>query len=74
MFVVVVVGCCFLFYFFADLSKAVPLLPFIFVHASVVSHVAFVSSLFVPHLLFFWCLGKAGLRDCDIARVSSLIF
>ena len=40
--------------------------------ASVFTHVAFVSSLFVPHLSC-WCLVKAVLRDCGISWVSSLI-
>ena len=57
-----------------DHSKAILLLQFFFVSASVVSNVAFVLSLFVPHLPFFWCLGKAVLLDCGISRVSSLIF
>ena len=30
--------------------------------------------LFVPYLSFFWCLGKAVLRDCGISWISSLIF
>ena len=34
---------------------------------------AFVVSLFVPHLSFFWCSRKAVLPDCDIFWVSSLI-
>ena len=34
---------------------------------------AFVLSLFVPDLSFFWCLGKAVLRDCGISWVYSLI-
>ena len=54
---------------------AVPLLQFyFFFHASVVSFVAFVLSLFVPQLSFFWCLGKAVLRDWGISWISSLIF
>ena len=32
-------------------SKGVPLLQFIFVHASVISPVAFVKSLFIPNSL-----------------------
>ena len=32
-----------------------------------------VSSLFVPHLSFFWCLGKVVLCDCNIPLVSSHI-
>ena len=35
---------------------------------------AFVLSLFVPHLSFVWCLWKAVLRDCGISWISSLIF
>ena len=37
------------------------------------SYVAFVLALFVPHLSFFWCLRKTVLRDCDIARIFTLI-
>ena len=29
-----------------------------------VSYVAFVLSLVVPYLSFFWCLGRAVLHDC----------
>ena len=29
---------------------------------------------FVPHFSFFWCLGKAELRDCGICWVTSIIF
>ena len=57
-----------------DRSKAVPLLQFVFVHASVVSYVAFVLSFFVHHLSFFWCLGKAVLGVCGISWLPSLIF
>ena len=39
--------------FTTDRSKAVLLLQFFFVCASVVSYVAFVMTLFVPHLSFF---------------------
>ena len=35
---------------------------------------AFVLSIFVPNLSFFWCLGKAVIRDCGISLVSSHIF
>ena len=42
--------------------------------AFVVSYVAFVLSLFVPHLSFFWCLGRAMVCDCGISWVSSHIF
>ena len=41
--------------------------------ASVVSYVAFVLSLFVPHLSFFWCLGRDVFRDCGISWVYSHI-
>ena len=50
----------------------VPLFQFFFVCASVVSYVAFALSLCASHLSFFWCLGKAVLRDCSIFWVSSL--
>ena len=56
-----------------DHSKAIPLLEFFFVCASVVS-VAVDLSLFVPQLSFFWCLGRAVLRDFDISSVPSHIF
>ena len=52
------------------------LLQFFFVCASVVSyvsHVAYVSSLFVSYL-FFGASERTVLRDCDIFWVSSLIF
>ena len=55
-----------------DMSKMVPLLQFFFVRR--VSYVAFVLSLFVPHLSFFWCLRKAVLRDCGIPWLSSNTF
>ena len=55
-------------------SKAVPLLSFFLVCMSVVSYLEFVLSLFVPHLSFFWCLGKTVFRDCGIILVSSLVF
>ena len=51
----------------ADRSKVVPLLQLFFVCASVVS-------LFVPHLSFFCCLGRAVLRVCGFSRVSFLVF
>ena len=35
---------------------------------------AFVLSIFVPNLSFFWCLGKAVIRDCGISLISSHIF
>ena len=44
--------------------------------ASVASYVAFVLSLFVPHLSLFWYLGRAVLRDCgftDIITQKSLV-
>ena len=59
-------------YVFVMHSKVVPLLHFFCICASVVSHLAFVMSLFVPFLLI-WCLGKAVLCDCDISWVSSHI-
>ena len=48
-------------------------MKFFFVRESVVSYVAFVLSLFIPHLSFFLCLGKATLCDCGISWVSSFI-
>ena len=30
-----------------------------------VSYMVLVLPFFVPHLCFFWCLGRAVLRDCD---------
>ena len=56
-----------------DRPKAVPLLRFLFVCASVVSYVAFVLSFRVPQLSIFWYIGKVVLRDCSISWVSSLI-
>ena len=34
--------------------------------SSLFSNVAFVLSLFVPYVSFFWCLGKAVLRKCEL--------
>ena len=34
---------------------------------------AFVLSFFVPHFTFCWCLGKAGLLDYGISRISTYI-
>ena len=48
--------------------------PTVLLCALIVSDVTFVLSLFVPYLFFFWCLGKAVLRDYRISWVSSLIF
>ena len=50
-----------------DHSKAVPLLQFFFVCASVI------LSLFIYHLSLFWRLGKSVLHDCCITWISSLI-
>ena len=57
-----------------DRSMAVLLLQFSCVRAGggSIFGVCFFS-VFVPHLSFFWCLGKAVLRDCDISWESSLI-
>ena len=41
---------------------------------SLVSFVAFVLSLFGPHLFLFRCLGKAVLRNCGIYWASFFIF
>ena len=41
-----------------DRSKAIPLLQFFFVCVSVMLYVAFVVSLFVPHLSFPFCPGR----------------
>ena len=49
-------------------------LCFILLCVSMVLYMAFVLSLFVRHLSFSWCLGKAVLRDCDISFLSSHIF
>ena len=38
----------------------------LFVYTSLV-HVMYVLSLFVTHLCFFWCLGKAVIRDWSIS-------
>ena len=50
----------------------VPLLHF-FVCASVVSHMAFDVSLFVPHISLLWCLGRVVLRDCGSSWIFSHI-
>ena len=57
-----------------DRIKAVFLLQFLFVCAYVVSYEAFVLSLFVPHISFFWYLVSAVLCECGIFWVSLLIF
>ena len=43
------------------------------VYAPVFSYVVFVLSLFIPHLSFFWCIGRAALRDDVISWILSLI-
>ena len=60
-------------FFSTDRSKAAPLLQFFFVCVSMGSCVAVVLSLFVPHLSFFLCFGKAVFHDCGISWISSLI-
>ena len=50
---------------------AISLLRFLIVCVSLASYVAFVLSLFVPHLAFFWCIGKAVLCDYGGSWVSS---
>ena len=57
-----------------DRSKVVNLLQFFIVCVFGVSYGAFVSSLFVLHLPFCWCLGRAVVRDCGFSWVSTLIF
>ena len=49
------------------------LLQFFFFCASVFSYVAFVS-LCVPHLSFFWCIGRTMLRDSGISLCLYLHF
>ena len=49
--------------FSTDRPKAVPLLQVLFVCETMVSYVAFVLTLSVTHLYFFWCPEKAVLRD-----------
>ena len=56
----------------SDRSKAVHLLQF-FIRTKMVSYVAFILSLFVPHLSFFCSLGNAVLRDCANSLVFSFI-
>ena len=50
-----------------------PLLHFS-VHVLVFSYMTFFLPLFVPHLSFFSCLGKAMLCDCGISWEVSLMF
>ena len=47
--------------YFIGSFYGVSLLQFFIVCASLVSYVEVVSSLFVPHLSFFWCLGTQEL-------------
>ena len=62
-------------FFYFNRFKAVPLLQFFFVFASVVSYAAlFFLSLLVPYLPFFWRLGTAVIRDCGIFCVSFIFF
>ena len=51
---------------------AVLLLQIFFICASVVSYLTFVLSLYIPNLSFFWCLGRAVLRDRDTVELSGL--
>ena len=60
--------------FLTDRSKAVSLLQFFFVHASVVSYLTCLLALFVHQTSFLWCLGRAVLHDCGFSWVYSLIF
>ena len=55
-------------------DSSVRLLKFFIVCTSLVSYVAFVLSLFVPHLAFVWCLGRAVLHDSAISWISPLVF
>ena len=52
----------------SDNSNAVPLLQFSFylVACQILQLYRCVLSLFVPHLFFLRCLGKAVLRDCGL--------
>ena len=59
--------------FSTDHSKAVPLLQYFLFPASVVSYIAFILSLFVPHLSLRLCLVRTVLRDCGISWVFSAI-
>ena len=59
--------------FSTDRSKAVPLLQFFFVCASVVSQVTFVLPLFVLYLSFFWCPWQVVLCDFGFYWVSLFI-
>ena len=56
-----------------DRSKAVPPSQFSFVCVSVVSYIELVLSLFVPHLSFLWCLGRAVFCDCRISLYALVI-
>ena len=49
------------------------LLQFFFVRASILSYVPFVLSLFLHHLSFFWCLGKAMLRALRKHAYSNIL-
>ena len=57
-----------------DRFNVVLLLQFLLLRASVISSVAFMMSLFVPHLSFLVCLGRAVLCDCSFSWVFLLIF
>ena len=69
----------YLFFFFlffsTDRSRAVSLLQSsLLVRLRFHTYVAFESSLFVSHLSFCCCLGKAVIRECGISLVFLLIF
>ena len=39
-----------------------------------IAYLAFILPYSVPHLFFFWCFGKAVIRDGGVSGVSSLTF
>ena len=60
---------------FTVCSNSFSLLLIFFVRASIVLYVTFVLSLFVPHLSFSWCVGKALLHNYgNFLGIFSYIF
>ena len=60
--------------FLQNVPSCFSLLQLFFLRAPLASNVAFVLSLFVPHLSLSWCLGKALLRPCGICCVITCIY
>ena len=62
------------FFFSFERFSAVPLLQFLFVSALVVAFVAFILSLFVPHLFFFWCFRRIVAFPLFVVPLLQFVF